>query len=312
MSPNYGLSFFFRDSSKYIGKITNEIETFKPKYVFVDDETPPNEDCFVFLDRLMSRISRDVTFGTSITNPFSRHPVCLAFKVLSMIKHFNINFRLGIGNGSFSRRKALGIKSVAFKQEMSEAIEIIKSLWKGNFVNFNGDFFNCRSQIQEDLLPNEVPKIWLAARGPKMLDFSTKSADGVFSAYYPFMEYQVIFRNTILNGLKEQEKNIDDFACAMWIPIYTNSTHEDKEKIQKHCIKRWEITPLVIKKILRLQDKNKKSTLSKLVVHGEIEDCVDQIKNWTNHIPIIPFFAINELNFHSEIIKDINEIAAKL
>ena len=312
MSSNYGLSFFFRDSSKYIEEISNEIQKFQPEYVFVDDETPPNEDCFVFLNRLMSRIKKNIAFGTSITNPFSRHPLCLAFKVLSMINHFNTNFILGIGNGSFSRRKALGIESVSFKQEMFEAIEIIKSLWEGNLVNFKGDFFNCHSQIQNDLLPPEIPKIWLAARGPNMLDFSTKLADGVFGAYYPFVEYQTLFKNTILNGLKNQEKDLDNFTCAMWFPIYTKSTDEDKKKIQEHCIKRWKITPVAIKKLLKSENKTKTSTFSKLVVHGEIEDCIVQIKKWTSNFPIIPFFAINELNFHSELIKDINEIVSKI
>jgi len=312
MSSNYGLSFFFKDSTKYIEEIISEIDTFQPKYVFVDDETPPNEDCFVFLCRLMSKHRKNIIFGTSITNPFSRNPVNLAFKVLSLINHYNADFVLGIGNGSSSRRNALGIESKSFQQEMFESIKIIKSLWKGDFVDFNGDFFSCHTQIQKNLLIDEIPKIWMAARGLKMLNLSTKIADGIFGAYYPFPEYQDAFKNTILNGLSNQEKTLDVFNCALWIPIYTNPTSEDIVKIQKHCKKRWEITPLVIKRMLKNQNRTKQHNSLKLVVHGEIEDCIRQIAEWKKHIPIIPFFAINELNFHSEIMGDINEIASKL
>ena len=312
MQSEYGISLYFRDSSSIFEEIVEEINKFPPKYVLVDDETPPNEDCFLLLYRLISTLSAQITFGTSITNPFSRHPINIVFSILSMIKHYKIQFLLGIGNGSNSRRDALGVKSKDYKQEMIEAINIIKNLFEGKRMDFDGQHFSCHSSIPENLMIHEIPKIFLAARGNRMLDLSTKIADGVFGVYYPFQEYIEYFNSAIREGLEKQSKKINDFTCALWIPIYVNPPKDLQQKITYHCKKRWEITPNVIKKLLNSKNTETKEFLNKLVVQGDIDDCASQIRSWKENIPIIPFFAINESNYSKELFINLKEIVTKI
>ena len=312
MKREYGISLYFRDTSSILEEIVNEIYQHSPDYVLVDDETPPNEDCFLLLYRLVSSLTNKITFGTSITNPFSRHPLSLVFNVLSMIKHFNIHFLLGIGNGSNSRREALGIKSKEYLLEMKETINIIKNLFETGLVDFDGKYFRCHSSVPENLKTQKIPKILLAARGYKMLDLSTELADGVFGVYYPFQEYIDYFKLAIINGLQNRRKNFEDFNCALWVPIYINPSSDDKQKITYHCKKRWEITPHSIKKLINSKEKKSSDFLNKLVVQGDINDCVDQLKKWREHISVIPFFAINESNYYPGILGDLNKIIEKI
>ena len=312
MQNEYGISLFFRDTSSILEEIVEEITQNPPHYVLVDDETPPNEDCFLLLYRLISSLPNRITFGTSITNPFSRHPLSLAFNVLSMIKHYKIQFLLGIGNGSNSRRKALGIKSKEYKQEMIESINIIKNLFENRLVDFDGKYFSCHSNIPENLKTQEIPKILLAARGHKMLDLSTELADGVFGVYYPFYEYIEYFKSAIINGLYNREKDIKDFTCALWIPIYIDPSYDDRQKISNHCKRRWEITPPIIKRLINSKEDKSGDFLNELVVHGDLEDCANQIKKWKESIFIIPFFAINESNYYPGILDDLNKIMSKI
>ncbi|MHA1223907.1 MAG: LLM class flavin-dependent oxidoreductase [Candidatus Heimdallarchaeaceae archaeon] len=312
MEEPYGISLFFKDTSKIFADLLDEISSFPPDYLFVDDETPPNEDCFLLLNRLIPPLAEQIIFGTSITNPFSRHPVSLAFNTLSMIKHYNVKFLLGIGNGSETRRKALGISSKEFRQEMIEAITIIRNLWKGRKVDYDGKHYSCHTQILERLDLENIPKILLAARGPRMLELSTRIADGVLGVYYPFKEYRNLFETTITDSLTKNKKNLEDFLCFLWIPIYINPSNKDKAKIQNHCKDRWRITPLIIKKLVKSKNYKETDFIHNLVVHGDINDCISQIKSWKEILPLIPCFAVNELNYYPGIFKDIMKISKNL
>jgi 5,10-methylenetetrahydromethanopterin reductase len=132
-------------------------------------------DSFVAL-ALAAEATSTIKLGTAVASPLLRHPAQLAgsFATLQEISEGRIVVGLGPGGAEFGLQLGLPIKRPLSLIE--ESVEIIRGLGKGS-VDVSGNHFRV-SGVELGWQHEPMP-VFLAARGPKMLELSGRIADGV-------------------------------------------------------------------------------------------------------------------------------------
>lgn len=122
--------------------------------------------------------------GTGVTCPIIRiHPAIIAQAAATSAAMMPGRFFLGVGTGENLNEHVVGegwpVYDVRIEM-LEEAVDIIRTLWKGETVTYWGDYF-----VVEDArlftLPDEAPPIMVAASGPNSLEAAGRFGDGLIS-----------------------------------------------------------------------------------------------------------------------------------
>src|SRR5919202_6474544 len=105
---------------------------------------------------------------TYVTCPIIRyHPVVIAQAGATVQLLSEGRFTLGLGSGEHLNEHVVGggWPPVDVRHRMlREAVEVIRELWQGGYVNYDGEFFDVQSAKIWDL-PGELPPIGIAVSG---------------------------------------------------------------------------------------------------------------------------------------------------
>ncbi|HKU87424.1 MAG TPA: glucose-6-phosphate dehydrogenase (coenzyme-F420) [Casimicrobiaceae bacterium] len=156
--------------------------------VFVSDHFQPwrhthghAPSSIAWLGAAGARTSR-VTLGTSVLTPtFRYHPsiVAQAFATLGVL--FPGRIVLGVGTGeSLNEVPATDFRWPEAKERFArlrEAVELIRALWTGERVSFEGAYYRTRNATIYDRPPAPVP-IYVAAGGPMVAKYAGRAGDG--------------------------------------------------------------------------------------------------------------------------------------
>lgn len=123
----------------------------------------------------------DLPVTTAVTCPTVRtHPAVIAQAAATSATMLEGRFILGVGSGEALNEHILGDPwpSVDVRLEMlEEAVEVIRRLWTGEFVNHRGRFYTV-DNARIYTLPDEPPAIYMSGFGPKATDVAARIADG--------------------------------------------------------------------------------------------------------------------------------------
>lgn len=139
-------------------------------------------DPYVCLAAIAGHTSR-LRLGTGVTDPYARHPALTAMALASLDELAPGRAMLGLGAGG-SGFPALGIARRKPTSAVREAIQVMRSLWRGEVVDLRGEviaFSNGRLNFTPARA--DIP-IYVAARGRQMLGLAGEVADGVVIAPY--------------------------------------------------------------------------------------------------------------------------------
>lgn len=124
---------------------------------------------------------------TYVTCPIKRyHPAVVAQKAATMQELSEGRFTLGAGAGENLNEHVVGggWPPADIRHEMlEEAVEIIRALWDGGYVNFRGKHYDVESAKIWDL-PEQPPQLGIAASGPESCALAGEHAD-VFISTVP-------------------------------------------------------------------------------------------------------------------------------
>ncbi len=123
-----------------------------------------------------------IKIGTFIADPYSQHPALTAMSLATLDAVSNGRAVLGIGAGG-TGFPVMGIKRTKPPQAIKEAVHIIRELWTGKTVNFEGEVLQCRNGRLNIPSERSIPVI-VASRGNKVLEVAGEIADGVMVATY--------------------------------------------------------------------------------------------------------------------------------
>ena len=133
-----------------------------------------------WLGALAARTTR-VAIGTSVLTPtFRYHPgvIAQAFATLGCLAPGRII--LGVGSGESLNEAPLGLEWPDGKERfarLKEALQVIQSLWAGERVTFQGDYYQLANATIYDLPDQPVP-LYVAASGPSATRLAGRVGDG--------------------------------------------------------------------------------------------------------------------------------------
>lgn len=202
------------------------------EYVWVADEnpSPPYRDVFVTMTAIALRTER-IKIGTGICNPYSRHPAQLAVAIYSLNEMARGRVILGLGPGGSLCLRPLGIK--LWEKPISATIETFKisrGLFAGETVNLKGKVFttvNCKL----DPPPKERIPIYLAARGPKMLELVGELSDGtLLTSPLGYLDFVL---DRIKAGAEKTRRKLANIDIANWLPFAITGNSEKAREMVK-------------------------------------------------------------------------------
>lgn len=127
-----------------------------------------------------AQATSSIPLMTYVTCPTVRyHPAVVAQKAATVQLLSEGRFRLGLGSGENLNEHVVGggWQSADIRQEMlAEAVEIIRALFAGGYVNHRGTHFDVESAKLWDL-PDQAPPIGIAASGPRSSRMAGERAD---------------------------------------------------------------------------------------------------------------------------------------
>ena len=190
--------------------------------------------------------TKRINFGTGVTEPFRRHPAVLAQTFLTLDELSRGRVILGIGTGEKENTIPYGIKWDSPVDRLEEAIIIIKRLWESdkNF-NYDGKFWKLKNAILrlEPFRKGKFPPIWIAARGPRMLDITGRFGDGwlpIFLKPEVYKEKLMILRKS----MQKAGRDTNEIIPAIIVGIITDEEREEVEKMLENPITKNNLIPL--------------------------------------------------------------------
>ena len=139
-------------------------------------------DVVTYISAMVSA-TKTIRVGSGVINTFTRHPVTAAVTFASLSELSGGRVILGLGLGSFPTVPLLGyqifpVEKTRPLKRMKEYFHIVKEVWKGGRVDFEGEFFKVHNLTMGFQLKAPVP-IFIASLSPKTQRFAATVADGV-------------------------------------------------------------------------------------------------------------------------------------
>jgi len=129
----------------------------------------------------LAEATDQMPFGTAVTCPLIRyHPALVAQMAATVASLMPGRFWLGLGTGENLNEHVYGDRWPGAVERISmfrEAIQIIRSLWTGEQVEYDGDYYDV-SRARVYTLPEEPIPIYIAGNGRKVLDAVAELSDG--------------------------------------------------------------------------------------------------------------------------------------
>ncbi|MBD2760494.1 glucose-6-phosphate dehydrogenase (coenzyme-F420) [Yimella sp. cx-573] len=128
-------------------------------------------------------LTSDITIGTSVLTPtFRYNPAVLAQAFATMGCLYPDRVVLGVGTGEALNEIATGFTGEwpPFKERFArlrESVRLIRQLWKGDEVSFEGDYYRTQDASIYDVPDGGVP-VYVAAGGPTVAKYAGRMGDG--------------------------------------------------------------------------------------------------------------------------------------
>ena len=130
----------------------------------------------------ISQVTNEMTLGTGVTCPTVRiHPAVIAQAAATAYLLMGGRFFLGVGSGENLNEHILGDHwpPAQVRQDMlEEAIDVMRKLWKGDFVLHDGEHYVVENARVYDAPESGSVPVYVAAAGPKAAELSGRVGDG--------------------------------------------------------------------------------------------------------------------------------------
>lgn len=145
---------------------------------WVYDEGLAARDVYVTLAAIAAATDA-VEMGPGITNPYTRHAGATAGAIASLDELSGGRAFLGIGAGGSLTLDPLGIERNRPLAAVAEAIDACRRLLEGETVDADGRCVRLRQASLAWRAGRTGTEIWLAGRGPRMLELGGAACEGV-------------------------------------------------------------------------------------------------------------------------------------
>jgi len=176
---------------------------------------------------IAARATEKVLIGTGVTNPLTRHPVITASSIATVDQLSSGRALLGLGAGGTASMVALGVDVERPVSRLKDALFILRKLLNGEKLTLSEGPYRMHD-ISLGVLPRHQVPVYIAGRGPRILEMGGLLADGVIAGAGLFspaaMEYAF---KQVYSGAELGNRDPTDIDVIAW--AYT-SVAEDREK----------------------------------------------------------------------------------
>ena len=236
--------------------------------------------------------TRRVTLGTSVLTPSFRYNpaiVAQAFATLGCLAPGRVI--LGVGTGESMNEVPVGVtwpeQSERFAR-LREAVELIRELWRNEFVSFRGEFFKTHEATIYDRPETEVP-IYIAASGPAAARLAGRVADGLICTSGKGAE---LYTDVLLPGVAEgaEKAGRDPGAIDRMIEMKVSFDHDTAQAYEDTKV--WAALALPGDKKMGIDDPRELERLAKeaepyahrrWLVSGDPDEHIEQIATYVDY-----------------------------
>lgn len=174
----FGIDLWLDDSIETVLKLSQIAEQTGFDYLWFPDHYFLRDSYVV--QALVCNLTRKAKIGTSVVSPYLRHPVAIASAAASLNELSGGRIVLGIGAGGHEFHSQLLLEMKYPRTGCADAIEIIKGVWSGSPFTYHGKEFSVENAALSYKPISSIP-IYLAARGPKMLELALSVGNGIIT-----------------------------------------------------------------------------------------------------------------------------------
>ena len=167
--------------------------------------------------------TKRIVLGTSVVTPtFRYHPALVAQAFGTLGALFPDRIVLGVGTGEHLNEGALGIQWPDNRERFArlrEAVRLIRQLWTGQSVTFDGEYYHTRNATIYDRPDKPVP-IYIGAGGPQVAKYAGRAGDGLICTSGKGMElYSEQLLPSFADGAKESGRDAGDLDKMIEIKV---------------------------------------------------------------------------------------------
>ncbi|MCH5644551.1 glucose-6-phosphate dehydrogenase (coenzyme-F420) [Gordonia sp. ABSL49_1] len=169
--------------------------------------------------------TKRVQIGTSVMTPtFRYNPAVIAQAFASMGCLYPGRIMLGVGTGEALNEYATGFQGEwpEFKERFArlrEAIKLMRELWTGEEVNFDGEYYHTQGAYMYDVPSQPIP-VYVAAGGPVVARYAGRAGDGFICTSGKGADlYQEKLIPAVKEGAEKAERDFDAIDRMIEIKI---------------------------------------------------------------------------------------------
>ena len=157
-----------------------EAERLGYEYCLVADEGfhPDVYACLGVIARATDRITLGV-----LTNGYTRHPAVTAAAAATVNELSGGRLVVTLLAGGSMVLSPMGIERARPARVVADSVQVLRRLWSGDEVSWRGQTCSL-GRARLGLGPQSIP-IWIAGRGPRLLELAGQQADGVILTVKP-------------------------------------------------------------------------------------------------------------------------------
>jgi coenzyme F420-dependent glucose-6-phosphate dehydrogenase len=163
---------------------------------------------WIFLAAVAERTSK-VEVGTAVTTPLFRyHPAIVAQAFATLDYLYPGRVSITVGTGHAMNETPLGFEWPGFKEKVGrlrEAIEIIQLLWGGDFVTYEGTYYNIKTAKLYTKPKTKIP-MYVATSNATVAEIAGEKCDGILTNPRGLENYLEIV-NAFERGAKKAGKD---------------------------------------------------------------------------------------------------------
>ncbi len=229
----FGCSFWLDRDAREVANLARMAEEAGFQDVWFPDHYFIREVCAALA--LAAAATTRVHLGTAVTSPYLRHPVLLASAVATLdeISGGRAIFGLGVGGHEFPTQ--LNVKLDKPIAACREAVDIVRRLLASETVTARGKIFTVENARLTFTPARRIP-VYLAARGPQMLQLSGEIADGIIT-HGIHTDYLSFARERVAAGCTKAGRAVGavDMGLAAEI-LVTDDLPAAMERLRPRCI----------------------------------------------------------------------------
>ena len=245
-----------------------------------------------------------VQIGTSVMTPtFRYNPAVIAQAFATMACLYPGRIMLGVGTGEALNEYATGFQGEwpEFKERFArlrEAIALMRELWTGEEVNFDGEYYKTQGAYMYDVPEKPVP-VYVAAGGPMVARYAGRSGDGFICTSGKGME---LYTEKLIPAVKEGAEKVGREYDEIDRMIEIKISYDPDPELALENTRFWAPLSLTPEQkhsvnssteMERLADELPIEQVAKRwIVSSDPDDAVEQVKAYTDA-------GLNHLVFHA-------------